>query len=97
MINPLLKLPSALRTVVPTAALLALASGVAQAHPGHGLHAAGAAHLLTSPYHLAVLALGGATIWVAARWVERRLPRRLLQLFGVVAVAAATVLMVLRA
>ena len=80
-----------------SAAALALTTGFAQAHPGHALHDANASHLLTSPDHLAVLALGGAAAWFGARWVERRLPRRALQIFGIVAIAAAAVLWGIRA
>jgi len=86
-----------MRTSIAAALLTALASGVAQAHPGHGLHEASASHVLTSPYHLAVLALSGATIWFSARWVERRLPRRLLQSIGIAAVMTAALFPFIRA
>jgi peptidoglycan/LPS O-acetylase OafA/YrhL len=78
----------------PFAAALALALGsaMAQAHPGHGLHDASATHILTSPYHLAVLALSGAALLLVARFVQRRLPRRVLQGAGLAALATATVL-----
>jgi len=89
-------LKSPLRPALSTVAF-ALATGLAQAHPGHALHDAGPSHLLTSPDHLAVLALGGAAAWFGARWVERRLPRRLLQILGVVAMSAAAVLWGIRA
>jgi hypothetical protein len=78
-------------------AVLAFATGLAQAHPGHGLHDASPTHLLTSPDHLAVLALGGAAAWFGARWVGRRLPRRLLQILGVAALTTAAVLWGIRA
>ncbi len=89
-------LKSPLRLALSTA-LLALATGLAQAHPGHALHDASPTHLLTSPDHLAVLALGGAAVWFGARWVERRLPRRSLQVLGIVAVTTAAVLWGIRA
>jgi len=45
------------------AVLLLWTSGrLAQAHPGHALREAPATHLLTSPYHLALLVLGGALV-----------------------------------
>jgi len=78
-------------------AALALATGLAQAHPGHPLHDASPSHLLTSPDHLAVLALGGAAVWFGARWIERRFPRRVLQILGVAAVTTAAVLWGIRA
>ena len=90
----MLKSPLRLALSVAT---LALATGSAQAHPGHALRDATPSHLLTSPDHLAVLALGGLVVWFGARWVERRLPRRLLQILGVVAVTTAAVLWGIRA
>jgi hypothetical protein len=75
-----------------TALLSLFASGLAQAHPGHSWSDASPAHLLTSPYHLVLLAWGGATIFFAARWVERRAGRRLLQGLGVAALTTAAVL-----
>lgn len=76
------------------AAALALTLGGAmvQAHPGHGLHDASAAHILTSPYHLAILAASGAALLLAARLIQRRLPRRLVQVAGFAALAAVAVL-----
>ena len=79
-----------------TAAAVVLGGAIAQAHPGHSLHDASATHILTSPYHLAILASGGALLWFAARFIQRRLPRRLLQGAGLVAIATATVLWGLR-
>jgi len=76
---------------------LALATGLAQAHPGHALRDASTAHLFTSPDHLAMLALGGAAVWIGARWVERRLPRRVLQILGAATVTTAAVLWGIRA
>jgi len=67
------------------------------AHPGHGLGEQGVMHILSSPYHLAALALGGITLWLIGRFVQRQLPRRLLQGAGVAALVASTVLWGLRA
>ena len=76
--------------------LLALAL-TAEAHPGHDIRDASPQHLLTSPDHLAVLALGGAALWFAGRFVQRQLPRQLLQGSGLAAVLAAGVLWGFRA
>jgi hypothetical protein len=61
----------------------------ASAHPGHALREATPQHLLTSPDHLAVLALSGGVLWFAGRFMQRRMPRRLLQGAGLVAVLTA--------
>jgi hypothetical protein len=64
----------------------------AQAHPGHDLRDASPEHLLTSPDHLAVLALGGAALWLAGWGVPRPLPRRFLQAAGLVAACSAALI-----
>lgn len=69
----------------------------AQAHPGHDLHDASARHLFTSADHLAVLALAGAALWFGARSVQDRLPRRVLQGIGVLAIGVAGLVWGLRA
>jgi len=61
----------------------------AHAHPGHGLGEHGAAHVMTSPYHLALLAGTGLALWFGGRFVQSQLPRRILQSAGVGAVLAA--------
>ena len=71
--------------------VLALA-GAAQAHPGHSLGDAGVAHALTSPNHLAALALFGLGLFVGAQFVQRHLPRRALQCGGALTLACAAVL-----
>ena len=81
-----LKLPTAV-----SAWLLALAF-TAQAHPGHDIRDASPQHLFTSPDHLAVLALSGAALWLAGRFVQRQLPRQLLQVAGLAAVLTAAVI-----
>ena len=75
-----------------TALAFALGGALAHAHPGHGLSDASATHILTSPHHLAVLAISGAALCLLARFVQRRWPRRLLQGAGLAALATATVL-----
>jgi uncharacterized membrane protein len=87
-----MKQPSFAASPLAAALAFALGSAMAQAHPGHGLHDASATHILTSPYHLAVLALSGAVLLLVARFVQRRLPRRLLQGAGLAALAVATVI-----
>lgn len=94
-----LSVPSArwLRSLKTAVALGALAvTGSAHAHPGHALNDADLAHLLTSPIHLAALLLVGGGMLVAAQCVQRRLPRRVLQHGGAVAVAGAAVLWAVR-
>lgn len=78
-------------TAVISASLTAIAI-TGQAHPGHDLRDATPGHLLTSPDHLAVLALGGAALWLIGRFVQRQLPRRLLQGVGVAAILTAAVI-----
>ena len=70
----------------------ALGGALAQGHPGHGLQEASTAHLLTSPYHLAVLVMAGAGLLFAGRFVQRRLPRRVLQGAGFTALVGAFLL-----
>ena len=75
--------------------LSAIAS-TARAHPGHSLLDGTAAHIVTSPYHLAALA-GGGLLLVGAGWsIKRQTPRRFVQYVGVVAMAAAVLLWGLR-
>ena len=69
--------------------LLAVGALQANAHPGHGVLEASPTHILTSPYHLAVLALSGLTLFFGARLVQRQLLRRVLQVTGVIALIAA--------
>ena len=71
--------------------VLALA-GAAQAHPGHSLGDASVSHVLTSPNHLAALAMFGLGLFVGAQFVQRQLPRRALQCGGAVTLACAAVL-----
>ena len=79
------------------ACLLLVAFGsTAQAHPGHSLAEAGARHLLTSPYHVMVLACIGLTLWAVGSLVHRAVPRRLLQFSGAIAIAGAALLWGLR-
>lgn len=72
-------------------AILAAVSS-AQAHPGHSLSESKAAHVLSSPYHLAILALGGALMIASAQLVRRDASRRLLLHGGAVALMGAVVL-----
>jgi hypothetical protein len=80
---------SALAFLLPVAPVLA--------HPGHSLGDATPRHLLTSPDHLAVLALGGAALWLIGTLMRRPLPRRILQSVGVLGMLGAAVLATMRA
>jgi hypothetical protein len=68
-----------------------------EAHPGHALGDQGVLHAITSPYHLAALALLGAGLWFAARFFDKKVPRRTLRTLGVFAILAAAALWGLRA
>lgn len=85
-----------LRSLTAIATTFALALS-AQAHPGHSLGDHGALHAVTSPYHLAILAVSGAALWFAGRFVQRNVPRRVLQFTGIAALLAAAVLWGVRA
>ena len=71
-----------------TALVLACSVLSTTAHPGHSLGEHGPLHVVTSPYHLAMLALAGGALLVASRFVHRRWPRRLLQGAGIAAFLA---------
>jgi hypothetical protein len=79
------------RGVLATLALVT-ASLPAHAHPGHAWSQASTTHVLTSPDHLAVLALAGFAICLTGCFIHRRVPRRVLQLSGMAAFATAAVL-----
>ena len=85
------KLSRHISRVLSAVTLLAVGGLTAHAHPGHSMLETSPAHVLTSPYHIAVLALGGLALFCSARLVQRQLPRRLLQATGVVALIAAAV------
>jgi hypothetical protein len=72
--------------------ILTLAGSTLLAHPGHDLMDQGPIHVVTSPYHLASLAIFGLIICWAARLVKQRWPQRALQIAGATAVFAAGVL-----
>jgi hypothetical protein len=71
--------------------LSAIASS-AHAHPGHSLKDATAAHIVSSPYHLAALAGAGLLIFGASWCIQRQRPRRGMQFAGLVAMGAALLL-----
>lgn len=70
----------------------ALLPMVASAHPGHDITQASASHILTSPYHIMMLALGGAALWYAGSQVQRRIPARVLSTTGMLMLFGAVVL-----
>jgi hypothetical protein len=74
-----------------TAALLAIVQA-ANAHPGHGLLDHGAAHVITSPYHLVILAAMGVAMTAVAQIVRSRSARQWMRIAGVAAVIAAGLL-----
>ena len=74
----------------------AISISTAHAHPGHDLGEHGPVHMLTSPYHLAILAVLGLAIWFAGRFIQKQLPKRLVQCSGAAVALAAVVLWGLR-
>lgn len=64
----------------------------ASAHPGHDITQASATHILTSPYHIMMLALGGAAFWWAGTQVQRRVPARVLSGVGLLMMVGAVLL-----
>jgi len=83
---------STVRRLFLAAAGVASAATTLQAHPGHSLLDEGAQHALTSPFHLAVLALLGVALFAGAHLTQKVMPRRALQSLGVIAVALSAVL-----
>lgn len=73
-------------------ACVALLPGAAFAHPGHDLTSMGPVHVVTSPYHIMVLAFGGSLLWWAGSQVQRRMPARALSFAGASMMAGAIVL-----
>ena len=71
-----------------SAALLAVVH-TANAHPGHRLLDHGAAHVITSPYHLVILAAMGVAMIAVAQIVRSRSAQQCLRIAGVGAVIAA--------
>lgn len=63
----------------------------AQAHPGHSLGDAGAAHMVTSPYHLSTLAATGAVLWIVGSRLQRPRPAQWLRAGGALLVVVAGV------
>ena len=74
-----------------SAALLAVVQ-TANAHPGHGLLDHGAEHVITSPYHLVILATMGVAMIAIAQIVRSRSAQRCLRISGVGVVIAAGLL-----
>jgi hypothetical protein len=82
----------ALRWLSLAIALFAV-TGTLHAHPGHGLLEHGPLHPMTSPFHLAVLALVGGTLLAGAHLIQQRFSRRILQGIGGLALMATMVLL----
>ena len=79
------------KTLTAATALLATNTSVF-AHPGHPLVAEPFEHLLTSPFHLLVLALGGGVLLLGARFAQQLATKRRLQFTGVATLGIAIVL-----
>jgi len=90
--NPIAKYARILKTRAAAAGLLAMAATSAHAHPGHAFHGEGVSHYLTSPYHLAVLAVLGLALCSAAFVSRRPVVRRALAASGAVALVLAGIL-----
>jgi hypothetical protein len=75
---------------LPVAASVLLV-GSAQAHPGHGLFEHGPRHAFTSPFHLVLLTAMGLTMFLGAHLVRRRVPRRVLQSIGLIALTISVI------
>ena len=82
---------SSAKVLLCNAPLLALVS-IANAHPGHSALDHGAAHVVTSPYHLLILVTMGVGAVAAEKVVRRRWVRQCMRIAGIGAVAAAGVL-----
>ena len=78
--------------------LLALlsAAGAVWAHPGHDWLEHGASHIVTSPFHLLVLASAGLGLGVAAKFVRSASARAYLYLGATVCLMAAAALTLFR-
>src|SRR5580765_9111008 len=72
----------------------ALLTGIrtANAHPGHRLLDHGAAHVITSPYHLVIFGAMGVAMIAVAQIVRSRSAQQCLRIAGVGAVIAAGLL-----
>jgi hypothetical protein len=88
--NQFTKLFSA-KTFFFNAALVALAH-TANAHPGHPMLDHGTAHVVTSPYHLLILATIGIALLAGAQIVQSRWAQRCLRVAGFGAVIVAGLL-----
>ncbi len=73
-------------------ALVAILPNSAQAHPGHGLTEGGAVHWMTSPDHLATLAVVGLAALCVGVFFKDRPYGKVLKYGGLASVAVAAVL-----
>ena len=87
-LNPIRRFTPAWTLSLAAPLFLALAH-TAQAHPGHPLGEHGTAHVVSSPYHISILAGTGLALWLASRFVKSPFGRRLLQAGGIAAVIFA--------
>lgn len=87
-----MKQPSTYLCPIVLAGFLSLLPTAVFAHPGHGLHEGGLTHWLTSPDHLAVLALAGLAAWCGGMLVKDARYRKVLRYAGSAAVVSAALL-----
>ena len=73
-------------------ALIVMACQSSHAHPGHALGDHGVAHVVSSPFHIAVLLALAAGCWCAAWFVGHTVVRRVLRFGAAGAVIAAAFL-----
>jgi hypothetical protein len=91
-LNPTSTLRVAVRWLV--ALILMLIAQKTYAHPGHSLPDHGLLHVVSSPFHLLVLAGAATALWAAAHFVQG--PRRRLLQGTASAVTLVTVFLCLR-
>lgn len=77
---------------VTLVALCAAGATSLQAHPGHDMFDLGVKHVVTSPYHMGVMALIGFVLFAGAQLIRQQLPRRVVQILGTMALLASAVL-----
>ena len=76
--------------------LFALATLSLRAHPGHDLMEHGPAHVVTSPFHLLIVAMVSALCFTCAAFVMNPRVKRFLSSTGTVALLVTAVMWFLR-
>lgn len=75
-----------------SAAAAALATAVAQAHPGHSIFQSSPIHLLTEPDHATVLVAVGVVLWLIGSAFRRPGLRHATRLIGAAALSSGLLL-----